>query len=70
MPPLPMQIKIINSDVYQNDILLNPDPNPYELNPEREKRLQKVIDTYKDRGKAQYMSKLKEQLKYTEITNF
>ena len=62
--------RIINSDVYQNDILLNPDPNPYELNPEREKRLQKVIDTYKDRGKAQYMSKLKEQLKYTEITNF
>ena len=43
--------EIINSDAYQNDIINNPDPSPYELDPNRQDRLNKVIKAFKDRGK-------------------
>ena len=62
--------QIITSDAYQNDILNKPDPSPYELETDRKQKLQQIIKAYKDRGKAQYLNKLKTQQQYTAITQF
>ena len=43
---------LINSDLYQRNIELNPDPSPSEIEPRRTEQLQKLIRSYKDAGKT------------------
>ena len=47
--------EVINSDAYQRDVEQRPDESPYEVNEERAKRLRKIIKTYKDTAKAQFL---------------
>ena len=46
---------LINSDLYQRNIELNPDPSPSEIEPRRTEQLQKLIRSYKDAGKQQFL---------------
>ena len=47
--------EIINSDAYQNDVVNSPDPTPYSLDEDRQSRLNKVIQAFKDKGKTEFV---------------
>ena len=46
---------VINSDNYQRDIELNPDPTPYQLADNRADVLRSIIKQFKDRAKADFI---------------
>lgn len=45
----------ITSDLYQRHTELNPDPSPYELEETRADMLRKLIQTYKEQGKQEFL---------------
>ena len=45
----------INSDLYQRHAELHPDPSPYELEKTRADMLRKLIQTYKEQGRQEFL---------------
>lgn len=68
---------LINSDLYQRNAELRPDPSPYEIEAGRAEQLRKLIQTYKETGRQQFlrnnpavMQKIRGTKTFAGITNF